>query len=165
MARSSVLGFATRRRAVAATLCAGLVAALSGQTQASRDRVERAGHRAQGASAAEGLIVGRVVEGLSATPVIDAVVDLVGDAGRMKLTSLTDADGDFVFFHLPPGSYDLTANKAGCWPGSFGERRPNGGRRLVVLTAGQVGAEVRLVRTWLRGRLRRSMGCRCRVGR
>lgn len=98
-----------------------------------------------GQSTGSGLILGRAVEGPSETPVADALVSLRGSAEPyLKLATLTDADGNFVLFGVPAGSYNIDANKDGYWSGNLGQRRANGRGRPLVLADGQHMAEVRV---------------------
>ena len=69
-------------------------------------------------SSRAGLILGKVVDGASEAPVSGARVAITG----RDVWTVTDRDGSFVFFDLPPGSYQLTAMKNGHAPGETGQR-------------------------------------------
>jgi hypothetical protein len=85
-----------------------------------------------------GVILGRVVEGLTDRSVADAAIGLRGTAEPyLNLNALTDADGNFVFFNVPAGSYGLTASKTGYWFGEYGQRRGGAVGHRLTLTDGQ----------------------------
>jgi Carboxypeptidase regulatory-like domain len=91
--------------------------------------------------AADGAVVGQVIEGGSGRPIAGAVVALSGPRGATRADLrkvLTDARGRFVFVNLPDGSFTLTATKAGYLPGELGRRDPLGPGQTLVLSAGKV---------------------------
>jgi hypothetical protein len=85
-----------------------------------------AGSPVQLPSSGDKVILGKVVEGLSRTPVAGAVVTLVGSGGRSRTSKVVDANGDFAFLGIASGTYDISASKSGYWSGTLGQRRPNG---------------------------------------
>ena len=89
--------------------------------------------------AANGLILGRVVEGLTNTGVADALVTIVAviNGERVELATITEASGAFVLFNVPAGSFSFRASKPGYWFGSYRQRRPNGPGRNLELAPGQ----------------------------
>jgi hypothetical protein len=87
---------------------------------------------------ATGLIVGQVVDGVTGRPLANAIVSLAGTssaAGRPQI--LTRSDGRFVFSHLGPGFYTITAIRHGYTEGSVGRTRPGGPSRPLQLAAGE----------------------------
>jgi hypothetical protein len=72
-----------------------------------------------------GLILGRVIEGESGSPVPGATVflSLTNQPGPNPV--LTTDDGHFVFRDLPAGSFTLRTSKPGWVAGAFGKRRPD----------------------------------------
>ena len=66
--------------------------------------------------AADGLILGKVVDRSSGRPVAHALVMRFGSADYI----LSDAEGRFVFFGLPPGAYRIAAAKHGYVRGEVG---------------------------------------------
>jgi hypothetical protein len=89
--------------------------------------------------AANGLILGRVVEGLTNAGVADALVNIVGvvNGQRVELATITESSGAFVLFNVPAGSFSFRASKPGYWFGSYRQRRPNGPGRSLELAPGQ----------------------------
>ena len=87
-------------------------------------------------NAAGGSVEGRVINSVTRAPVRKATVTLSGDRGR--LVDQSDAEGTFHFTGLPPGSYRLSAGRAG-----FLDRQAG---RLLVLAANDAikDAELRL---------------------
>lgn len=101
-----------------ATLCAALLAAaqlLSAQNAA----------QARPPAPASGIILGRVVDAVSNTPVSGAVVQLVREMpdGELRLGVATGTDGQFMFAALPAGPYSLRARKSGYASGGLGQMR------------------------------------------
>src|SRR6187397_390082 len=86
--------------------------------------------------AGQSVIVGRVVEGGSTSPVPGASVFLAGSVLGTPATMFTngvpggqrtveaDAQGRFVFRDLPPGTYRLSAAASGFVGAEIGDRRP-----------------------------------------
>lgn len=100
---------------------------------------------ARGGSAPKGLIVGRVVDAVSNTPIPSVIVTLVGASLGSSIRVLTDAQGRFLYRNVPKGSFTLRAQIGGnvegggfIWAGGFGpqvgpylnggygQRRPGG---------------------------------------
>lgn len=75
------------------------------------------------------MITGRVIDGVSKSPVSAAVVSIgaPGASRRAALDSvMTDGDGRYFFDRLPKGTYAITVTKAGWMDAAFGRRRPDG---------------------------------------
>ena len=114
---------------------------------------------------ANGVILGKVVDAVSKAPVSGVLVEigvspssiLPGSPRPQPVRSLTDAQGRFVFRHLFPGSYAITATTgsngfeqagylvtgmghlvAPYLNGGFGQRRPNGPLQSLRLEQGAV---------------------------
>ena len=80
----------------------------------------------------DGVIIGRVVDGVTGKPVVAAVVSIDGPqfltlpAAQKPARVLTGADGRFVFRGLDAGTVDVTATKGGYAegePGRWSSRR------------------------------------------
>jgi len=99
-----------------------------------------------------GAILGRVVDASSGQPISKAIVRLSGAApGGPSLDSslaITNTRGQFLFRNLPAGAFPLYVEAAGYLPGTYGQRRPEGSARSVVVrdTQTTTDAEVRLWR-------------------
>jgi hypothetical protein len=75
---------------------------------------------AQAASAQPtGVVFGRVVDGTSGQPLSEAVIGLLD--GRIG-SVITEASGEFAFFEVRPGSFQLIARKSGYVLGEYGVR-------------------------------------------
>lgn len=100
---------------------------------------------ARGGSAPKGLIVGRVVDAVSNTPIPSVIVTLAGAPLGSSIRVLTDAQGRFLYRNVPRGSFTLRAtiganveNSGFRWAGGLGpqigpylnggsgQRRPGG---------------------------------------
>jgi hypothetical protein len=92
-----------------------------------------------------GIIVGRVVDGASNSPVISAIVTLTG-AGMKPQRVMVDGRGRFLFGRLPAGSYTIDATRTGYLDGAYGRVRPDGAGSALELAVGErvVDAVVRL---------------------
>src|SRR5687767_9467189 len=88
---------------------------------------------------ATAVIVGRVVDAATNTPVAGATVDIWGPTLTRGVAPrlMTDSLGRFLYRNLPPGEYSLQATKAGYMDGMPGRRRFDGPPRPVELTAGE----------------------------
>jgi hypothetical protein len=129
-----------RRHTILATLAiltsALVVSGLGAQVPATAGR---------GGSAPKGLIVGRVVDAASNTPIPGVIVTLAGAALGSSIRVLTDAQGRFLYRSVPSGSFTLRATiganvegagfqwAGGMGPqvgpylsGGYGQRRPGG---------------------------------------
>ena len=71
------------------------------------------GTAGRGAAPARGLIVGRVVDAVSATPIASVIVSLAGAPLTSSIRVLTDAKGQFLFRNVPAGSFTLRATIGG----------------------------------------------------
>jgi uncharacterized protein (DUF2141 family) len=101
-----------------------------------------------------GLLMGQVVDA-KGTGVEGAVVTLSGGFEQVALQfqarplpggarrTLTNADGRFVFFDLPRGSYSLEATKGAYLPGAHGRRRPGGQAQSIVLADGERNTQIK----------------------
>ena len=114
--RSAGIGLAVLGLAVSAEARAGQNVIISGDFPVREAREMPKG---------DGLILGRVVEGESGTPVPGATVylSLTNQPGPGPV--LTSDDGYFVFASLPAGSFTVRASKPGWVAGAFGKRRPD----------------------------------------
>jgi hypothetical protein len=87
---------------------------------------------------ATALIIGRVVDASSGTPVSAATISVSGArAGGAVPRLITDSQGRFIYRNLRAGSYNLTATKPGYSDGAFGRRRPGGPSQSVELAVGE----------------------------
>ncbi len=102
------------------------------------------------AAAVSGIILGQVIDGTDHRPIPGATVMVSG--GQLAFTPgvpmtpgqfaqptrvLTDSQGRFAFTNLSAGSFSLTAMAAGYQPGTYGQQRPAGASRQVVLLPNQ----------------------------
>ena len=67
------------------------------------------------------VVLGRVTEGVRGPGVPEATVRLSRRQGGEMVAVIADAQGQFVFFNVPDGAYDLTASKPGFWFGTYGQ--------------------------------------------
>jgi hypothetical protein len=93
-----------------------------------------------------GLIVGRVIDGSTNTPLAGATVTLSG-TGLRALRVIVDPQGRFVFTSAPAGSFTITATRTGYLTGSYGALRPDGAGRPLDLRDGERVGDV-VVRAW-----------------
>ena len=138
----------TSRRVALAfrVLLAGALAVAPGNAQVGRRPQPPSGR---------GLIVGQVVDAVTAKPLRDAIVSISGppQGGRDDTPApriLTTADGYFVFRDLPPGAFTITATKQGYTDGASGRHRPGGPAQPIVLADGERVGNV-AVRMWRPG--------------
>ena len=88
------------------------------------------------------VLLGKVVEGPGTTGVGEATVRLRSRGGAVSRTGFTDPLGQFVFFDIPDGQYDLEASKPGFWFGTYGQRAPQERGALFVIAAGRAPAPI-----------------------
>lgn len=145
-------------------LCAGLGVALCGYAPVT------------GQSAPAGLIMGRVVDAESRTPISGALVQLAGDTAAPQppnaprgIRALADAEGRFAFRQLAAGRYTMSVTTGGngfepsgfiitgsghpiapYLNGGYGQRRPGGPLASLSLEEGGVIADV-VVLLWKAG--------------
>ena len=107
-------------------------------------------------AAAEGLIVGQVIDATSGRPIAGAIVGIFGAAlqalssgqqtpGRPRV--LTGGDGRFFFRDLPRGSFTINTTKSGYIDGASGRRRPGGPAQSITLADGERIGDI-IVRMW-----------------
>jgi hypothetical protein len=82
-----------------------------------------------------GVIVGKVVDGVSGQPVTEVVVFLAGTRDQLRV--MVDGEGRFFFPGLPSGQYRITAEKFGYQRGAVGRTHPAGTSLPVVIADGQ----------------------------
>ncbi len=81
----------------------------------------------------DGLILGRVVDGVERSGVGGAIVTL-SLAGFTPVRVQADGQGRFLFRALPKGTYAIATNRPGHVDGASGRTRPGGPARGVTLT-------------------------------
>jgi hypothetical protein len=94
-----------------------------------------------------GLIVGRVVDAVTNTPVVNAVVSISGPGiGTRRV--LVDGQGRFMASALQSGEFTISAVKRGHLDGTYGQGRPDGSGRPLHLEDGArvVDATIRMWR-------------------
>jgi Carboxypeptidase regulatory-like domain len=95
--------------------------------------------------AGTGVISGTVVEASSGDPVRKAVVTATWQGSpRSWATTRTDSSGRFSFEALPPGKYNLTANKPGLGTASYGSNSVRELPDFVSLADGETCADLKL---------------------
>jgi protocatechuate 3,4-dioxygenase beta subunit len=103
-------------------------------------------------SAYAGVVQGTVQEYASGYALSRTVVRLVpvprADNVNLKQMQLRTAGaGQFVFFNVPDGYYFLIATRNGYFPGAYGQRRPNGqGKPILVTKDSDLFAQLRMHR-------------------
>src|SRR5262245_56184434 len=105
----------------------------------------RPAEQASSASTPTGLILGRVVDATTNTPISRAMVTITGGAaqrpamggGQGPQRVLTDGDGHFLFRDLANGAYNIAAVAPGYLNGAYGQRRPEGRGQPFRLEEGQ----------------------------
>jgi len=128
------------------------------------------GTPARSAPASKGLIVGRVVDAVSNSPIPSVIVTLAGAPLDSSIRVLTDAQGRFLFRSVPKGSFTLRAtigaNVEGTgfiWSGfgpqvgpylngGYGQRRPGGLLQSIDLADGEQIGDV-VIKLWQGGSL------------
>ncbi|MFI5177008.1 MAG: collagen binding domain-containing protein [Vicinamibacterales bacterium] len=103
----------------------------------------QAPQNAPGPGAGTAQLAGRVVDGTTRTPILDAVVSLGGRGGPPQ-RALVDDDGRFTFTGLPPGVFTLATNHAGYFGNGGAQRDPSPVARIVDLSGGQRVADLTL---------------------
>ncbi len=86
----------------------------------------------------DGLIAGRVVDGVTGKAVGTAIVSIVANPAVRNAPVdrvLTDADGRYFFDHLGRGAYTLTVTKPGWIGGAYGKHRADGDGTTLQLAA------------------------------
>jgi hypothetical protein len=87
-------------------------------------------------TAATGVVRGRVVAAATGLPLHRVRLTLNG-AAQNPPSGVTDVRGEFEISAVPPGTYTLSAARAGYLTVQYGQRRPREAGRLIVLAAGQ----------------------------
>jgi len=72
------------------------------------------------------LILGRVIDATTGSPISSAVVRLASAGAPVGSGVLTGTDGRFVFAPVAAGEFTITAERAGFLDGQYGRRRPTG---------------------------------------
>ena len=79
------------------------------------------------------VVLGKVLDGPGGAGIADAVVQVYSRQAGPVSAVWTDALGQFVFFNVPDGTYELMASKPGYVRGNYGQRAPQErGREFVV---------------------------------
>lgn len=93
------------------------------------------------------VIRGRITSAATGQPLHRVRVTLNGPSPS-PATGVTDTKGIFEITDVPPGSYSLTAARAGYLTVQYGQRRPREAGRLLHVRGGQIleGVDVALVR-------------------
>ena len=97
-----------------------------------------------------GSMLGRVVDASTSQPIAKAIVRISGAApGGPSLDSsvaITNTRGQFIFRNLPAGAFPLYVEAAGYLPGTYGQQRPEGSARSIVVRDNQTttDAEIKL---------------------
>jgi protocatechuate 3,4-dioxygenase beta subunit len=93
----------------------------------------------------QGVISGTVIDSTSGEPVKRAVVTATWQGTpRSWATVRTDSSGRFVFEGLPPGKYDLRANKAGLGTAVYGANNLRELGDMIALGAGEARTDLKL---------------------
>jgi hypothetical protein len=91
-------------------------------------------------SPSDGLIVGRVVDGVTGQPVASAGVRMTRGQAPV-VTLLTGVDGQFAAT-LPAGEYDIRVYRHGYFEGAFGRKRQEGSTLPLTLSDGERRGDV-----------------------
>jgi protocatechuate 3,4-dioxygenase beta subunit len=110
-------------------LIAAVSSAASAQVTPPRD--------AAGPVRAAGVVRGKVVNSATNMPLHRVKITLNGDAANAPV-AVTDTRGEFEVTGVPPGTYTLTATRAGYLPIHYGQRRPREAGRPFEVKAGAV---------------------------
>jgi hypothetical protein len=101
-----------------------------------------------GGPAGAGLIIGRVVDGLTDSPLASAVVTISGPSAPTTGNAVVvDSRGRFVFRGLAAGRYSLTAQRTGYMSGAYGRLRFDGAGQPLDLSDGARMTNVE-IRVW-----------------
>jgi hypothetical protein len=73
----------------------------------------------------------------SDAPIGQATVELRDLSGKAVAITATKETGDFAFSNVPRGTYGIVALAAGYAPAEYGQLRPGGSGRPVIVAAGQ----------------------------
>lgn len=84
-----------------------------------------------------GLMMGQVTVAGSGLPAEGVRVMLNGAAVRGTRSILTDAEGQFIFADLPPGTYTVRGTMTGYVAGTYGQKAPGKSGTPIVLLEGQ----------------------------
>jgi hypothetical protein len=93
-----------------------------------------------------GLIVGRVIDGMTGAAVTGVLVTLTGPAGSPP-TVMTDSRGRFMFTNLPAGRITIRAEKTGYLSGGIGRTRADGQPQSLDLTDAELLTDLP-IRMW-----------------
>jgi hypothetical protein len=85
----------------------------------------------------------------SPQPIRRAVVTLTSGELALNISAISDDRGAFYFVNLAPGTYDVTASKAGYVTTALGARKPGQPGRRLAVAAGQRVSDLQL--TLVRG--------------
>ena len=134
-----------------------LLLALSGSFSAQRSGVPAAtdSQRSGTPPAAQGLIVGQVIDATTGRPIPGAIVSVIGAAagpmpeGRSAGSPrvISTSGGRFLFRDLPRGTFTVSAAKAGYVDGASGRRRPGGQSQSITLGDEERIADL-VIRMW-----------------
>lgn len=106
----------TARNAALALLCTALSVA-AGQTASHTSQTSQV----TSATKPGAVVLGRVTEEPRGSGVAEAIVRLSRRPGGEMVSVIADAQGQFVFFNVADGAYDLSASKPGFWVGTYGQ--------------------------------------------
>lgn len=109
----------TRSLLLVVSTIASVAVASASSPQLLPPAAPKAPQRAAGAS-----LAGRVVNAVTAVPLVGAIVRVTG-AGETRVV-MTDEEGRFVIGELPPGRFTLFASKGGFVGSPYGQVRPGG---------------------------------------
>jgi len=113
----------------------GVGGTVTAGVQPPRDVVQPVGRSA---------IRGRVLAADSGLPMRRAAVNLFAPELRGNRTTSTDTDGRYEFRQLPAGRYSLTVSKPAYVNWAYGQTRPGGSGKPLVLSDNQIADNVNL---------------------
>src|SRR4029453_17082528 len=139
------------RRTLTSLALLSVVAAASGQPPPARappaplpGQVSRPAQRpSQPATEGSAVVRGRVTAA-DGRPLRLARVGIVEINSRRSMGDATDENGQYEFSELPPGTYTITARKAGFATMEYGQRRPSDPGRRIRLIDGQTAERIDL---------------------